>query len=59
MRATLTEDGDGYRLNAYKNYVTGGHVASGCLVWARFPGGEGANGIGILDALTQGATGTA
>src|SRR5680860_390367 len=24
MRARLTPDGDGYRLNAYKNYVTGG-----------------------------------
>src|SRR5688572_12550563 len=48
MRATLTPDGDGYRLNAYKNYVTGGHVASGCLVWARFPGGDGAKGIGAV-----------
>ncbi len=27
MRARLTPDGDGYRLNAYKNYVTGGHKA--------------------------------
>jgi alkylation response protein AidB-like acyl-CoA dehydrogenase len=25
MRARLTPDGDGFRLNAYKNYVTGGH----------------------------------
>ena len=27
MRARLTADGDGFRLNAYKNYVTGGHKA--------------------------------
>jgi len=33
MRAHLTRDGDGYRLDAYKNYVTGGHHAAACLVW--------------------------
>ena len=56
MRARLTPDGDGYRLNAYKNYVTGGHKARGCLVWCRFPGSEGTKGIGAvvvdLDAPT-------
>ena len=41
-------DGDGYRLNAYKNYVTGGHKARCCLVWCRFPGSEGAKGIGAV-----------
>src|SRR3989440_12843198 len=42
MRSHLTEDGPGrWRLEAYKNYVTGGHKASACLVWTRFPGGEG------------------
>src|SRR3954451_17603442 len=40
MRAALKEDGEGFRLNAYKNYVTGGHKASACLVWCRFPGSE-------------------
>ncbi|KAA0236096.1 MAG: Acryloyl-CoA reductase (NADH) [Acidimicrobiales bacterium] len=49
MRASLTEDPTGgYRLNAYKNYVTGGHVAAACLVWCRFPGGNGAKGIGAV-----------
>ena len=48
MRAHLVADGDGYRLNAYKNYVTGGHQAAACLVWARFPGGDGARGIGAV-----------
>src|SRR5947207_14209119 len=48
MRARLTEDGDGFRLNAYKNYVTGGHKARVCLVWCRFPGSEGAKGIGAV-----------
>lgn len=48
MRARLTPDGDGYRLNAYKNYVTGGHKARVCLVWCRFPGSEGTKGIGAV-----------
>ncbi len=48
MRARLVPEGDGYRLEAYKNYVTGGHKACACLVWARFPGGEGAAGIGAV-----------
>ncbi len=37
MRARLVPDGDGFRLHAYKNYVTGGHRAIACLVWCRFP----------------------
>ena len=48
MRARLTPDGDGYRLEAYKNYVTGGHKARACLVWCRFPGSEGTKGIGAV-----------
>jgi alkylation response protein AidB-like acyl-CoA dehydrogenase len=58
MRARLTTDGDGYRLNAYKNYVTGGHKARCCLVWCRFPGSEGARGIGavVVDLESAGVT---
>jgi alkylation response protein AidB-like acyl-CoA dehydrogenase len=58
MRAKLTADGDGYRLNAYKNYVTGGHKARCCLVWCRFPGSEGARGIGavVVDLESEGVT---
>ncbi len=58
MRARLTPDGDGYRLNAYKNYVTGGHKARACLVWCRFPGSEGAKGIGavVVDLSADGVT---
>lgn len=59
MRAHLTEDGTGgFRLNAYKNYVTGGHMASGCLVWCRFPGGDGARGIGavVVDLSSPGVS---
>ena len=44
MRARLTPDGDGFRLNAYKNYVTGGHKAVACLVWCRFPDSVGHQG---------------
>jgi len=58
MRARLTPDGDGYRLNAYKNYVTGGHKAGACLVWCRFPGSEGSKGIGavVVDLQSEGVT---
>jgi len=48
MRAQLTVDGDGYRLNAYKNYSTAGHRAGATLVWCRFPGSEGSKGIGAV-----------
>lgn len=58
MRARLDPDGDGYRLNAYKNYVTGGHKARVCLVWCRFPGSEGTKGIGavVVDLEAPGVT---
>jgi alkylation response protein AidB-like acyl-CoA dehydrogenase len=58
MRARLAPDGDGYRLNAYKNYVTGGHKAACCLVWCRFPGSEGSKGIGavVVDLTADGVT---
>jgi alkylation response protein AidB-like acyl-CoA dehydrogenase len=58
MRARLTADGEGFRLNAYKNYVTGGHKARACLVWCRFPGSEGARGIGavLVDLQSEGVT---
>jgi alkylation response protein AidB-like acyl-CoA dehydrogenase len=58
MRARLTPDGDGFRLNAYKNYVTGGHKARACLVWCRFPGSEGTKGIGavVVDLESDGVT---
>ena len=49
MRAALREDGTSrWRLNAYKNYSTLGHAASAVLVWCRWPGGEGAKGIGAV-----------
>ncbi|MGZ7000268.1 MAG: acyl-CoA dehydrogenase family protein [Acidimicrobiia bacterium] len=58
MRARLTPDGDGYRLNAYKNYVTGGHKSVACLVWCRFPGSVGTKGIGavLVDLAADGVS---
>jgi alkylation response protein AidB-like acyl-CoA dehydrogenase len=58
MRAQLTPDGDGYRLNAYKNYSTGGHRAGATLVWCRFPGSEGTKGIGavLIDSSADGVS---
>jgi len=47
MRARMEPDGTGWRLEAYKNYVTGGHKAVACLVWCRFPGSEPGTGKGI------------
>ena len=49
MRTALTEDGPGrWRLNGYKNFSTLGHAAAGVLVWCRWPGGDGAKGIGAV-----------
>ena len=49
MRSSLSNDGAGrWRLEGYKNYSTLGHAAAGVLVWCRWPGGEGAKGIGAL-----------
>jgi 3-sulfinopropanoyl-CoA desulfinase len=58
MRARLTPDGEGFRLNAYKNYVTGGHKAVCCLVWCRFPESTGTKGIGavVVDLSAPGVT---
>ncbi len=59
MRASMTDAGDGtWRLNAYKNYVTGGHKADACLVWTRFPGSQGAKGIGsvVVDLSADGVS---
>jgi alkylation response protein AidB-like acyl-CoA dehydrogenase len=51
MRTALRDDGPGsgrWRLTGYKNYSTLGHAAAGVLVWCRWPGGAGANGIGAV-----------
>ena len=49
MRTALTEDGRGrWRLNGYKNFSTLGHAAAGVLVWCRWPGGDGAKGVGAV-----------
>jgi alkylation response protein AidB-like acyl-CoA dehydrogenase len=51
MRTALRADGPGsgrWRLEGYKNYSTLGHLADGVLVWCRWPGGEGAKGIGAV-----------
>lgn len=54
MRASLKADGPGrWRLDGYKNYSTLGHVAAGVLVWCRWPGGDGAKGIGAVIVPTD------
>ncbi|HEX9713447.1 MAG TPA: acyl-CoA dehydrogenase family protein [Actinomycetota bacterium] len=37
MRARVQRDGDGWRLDAYKNFVTAGHHARAYMVVCRFP----------------------
>src|SRR5882672_3625814 len=54
MRAKLEEDGNGYRLTAYKNYVTGGHHAAACLVWCKFPNGQ--IGAVVVDLTADGVS---
>jgi alkylation response protein AidB-like acyl-CoA dehydrogenase len=59
MRARLDKDGDGFRLHAYKNYVTGGANSAACLVWCKFPdAGEGSGSIGavVVDLSLDGVT---
>lgn len=54
MRSALRSDGPGkWRLDGYKNYSTLGHMAAGILVWCRWPGGEGAKGIGAVVVPTD------
>ena len=54
MRTALKDDGPGrWRLNGYKNYSTLGHGAAGILVWCRWPGGDGARGIGAVVVPTD------
>jgi len=53
MRTSLRADGAGWRLDGYKSYSTLGHVAQGVLVWCRWPGGEGAEGIGAVVVETD------
>src|SRR4051812_28996948 len=55
MRAKLERDGDGYRLNAYKNYVTGGHHAAACLVWCKFPDDAGIGAV-LVDLTAPGVS---
>jgi 3-sulfinopropanoyl-CoA desulfinase len=55
MRARLDEDGDGYRLTAYKNYVTGGHHAAACLVWCKFPAETGIGAV-LVDLSRDGVS---
>lgn len=53
MRAKLEPDGAGYRLTAYKNYVTGGHQSSACLVWCKFPDDVGIGAV-LVDLSSPG-----
>src|SRR5580698_966908 len=54
MRSALVEDGPGHwRLHGYKNFSTLGHAAAGVLVWCRWPGGDGAKGIGAVIVPTD------
>ncbi|HMD45890.1 MAG TPA: acyl-CoA dehydrogenase family protein [Acidimicrobiales bacterium] len=54
MRSALVADGPGrWRLQGYKNYSTLGHAAAAVLVWCRWPGGDGARGLGAVVVPTD------
>ena len=48
LRATLTPDGDRFRLDGVKCHITGGDRADSVLVFCRAPGTSGARGIGAV-----------
>jgi alkylation response protein AidB-like acyl-CoA dehydrogenase len=48
LKATLTPDGDGFRLTGTKCWITGGHVADTIIVFARLAGTSGPYGIGAV-----------
>ena len=50
---TWSPTANGWRLEAYKNFVTGGHKSVACLVWCRFPGSEPGTGKGIGAVLVD------
>lgn len=48
LRATLTPEGDGYRLTGTKCWITGGREADTMIVFARLAGTSGPYGIGAV-----------
>ena len=48
MRARLRRADDGWRLDAYKNMVTGGHKAQAFFVVARFPAEDASKALGVV-----------
>ncbi|MDY7099558.1 MAG: acyl-CoA dehydrogenase family protein [Actinomycetota bacterium] len=58
LAATLTPDGDGYRLRGVKCWVTGGAEADTIIVFCRAPGTAGPKGIGAV-LVGRGAEGMA
>jgi alkylation response protein AidB-like acyl-CoA dehydrogenase len=57
MRAKLKRDGDGWRLEGYKNMITAGHKAQAFFVVARFPdAGDRAIGCVMVPADAEGVS---
>lgn len=56
MTTTATKDGNGYRLNGAKTWISNGGIADQYVVFARTPGSKGADGISafIVEADTPG-----
>ncbi len=50
IEATALADGDGYRVNANKVFVTNGGIADICLIFCRTDPSAGARGISVLVA---------
>jgi len=57
VRTTAEKDGNSYRLNGSKTFITNGHTADLVIVVAKTDKGAGAKGVSLIALETEGAEG--
>ncbi|GAA6200030.1 acyl-CoA dehydrogenase family protein [Aquicoccus sp. SU-CL01552] len=57
VRTTAEKDGNSYRLNGAKTFITNGHTADLIIVVAKTDKGAGAKGVSLIALETEGAEG--
>lgn len=57
IKTTATKDGNGYRLNGSKTFISSGQLADFIIVVAKTDPNEGAKGISLMCLETEGAEG--
>ncbi|TDE39744.1 acyl-CoA dehydrogenase family protein [Antarcticimicrobium sediminis] len=57
VRTTAEKDGNSYRLNGSKTFITNGHTADLIIVVAKTAKGAGAKGVSLIALETEGAEG--